>query len=107
MKQLVAAHRAIEKDCTAAVEAYFAKDAEARQSSGLAAAEAECKRASAARTARCWLSAPIDAGHLPRPASGAPTWLLTISVWMLLGPSILEALLQSPCAEGGPMAKRK
>ena len=48
LKQLKAAHRAISRDALAAVEAFFVKDEAARQSSGLAAAELDCSRASAA-----------------------------------------------------------
>ena len=48
LKQLKAAHRAIQRDTLAAVEMFFVKDEAARQSSGLAAAEIDRKRASAA-----------------------------------------------------------
>jgi hypothetical protein len=48
LKQLKAAHRAIEKDTLASVEAFFVKDEAARQSSGLAAAELDRRHASAA-----------------------------------------------------------
>ena len=107
MKQLVAAHRAIEKDCTAAVEAYFAKDAEARQSSGLAAAEAECKRASAAENDAMLALCSYRCGTLAETrVRGAYMASDHLGVDALTAEH-MEALLQSPCAEGGPMAKRK
>ena len=48
LKQLKAAHRAIQRDTLAAVEMFFVKDEAARQSSGLAAAELDCERCDAA-----------------------------------------------------------
>ena len=84
LKQLKAAHRAIEKDTLASVEAFFVKDEAARQSSGLAAAELDRRHASAAEGEAMTACAPIDAQRLQKRALRAAICLPIPSAWTLL-----------------------
>jgi hypothetical protein len=100
LKQLKAAHRAIEKDTLASVEAFFVKDEAARQSSGLATAELDRRHASAAEgeamtalcSYRCTTIAEtrLKGGYL----SSNPLGVDALTV------ENMKALLQSSRAEG-------